>query len=524
MVQDNSLFTLPEAPAADDRSVLPVAESRRWRFFVVLGRGAIWAFVLGGLAFSYGLYNAAVGQGSSVVLLVLAAVSIGLIVLFWHYERPASLINYEAAVFAVWLGYRLGATSLTYELSDSLTDLVRSIKWLCLFSIWIIWAVVGGLLVASRHGRRPNSLTARTTRAIALVALATAGGLLVYQFTSLLLFENRPSVEFSAFTTGCDKVPYLDFKDMAFSPDGRTLATIGGWDREERRTARLWDAATGTSMGDFKEEQGEEGSLPAIGCLAVGFVAAQPGLVVAYGRYSFNTVPYPGSLAVRVWDTTTRKVQQRFQWGDDRIFRPVFSRNGRLFVYSDSKGNIRVFNLLAGRVAAELVRNKGDSDYPRLALTPECDRLACTAHHGKVEVWDLAAAKQESEISVDEPVFCMSLSPGGRLLACGTEGGQVEIIDINAAGRTTVVQCFDDGAVHAVAFSPDGTLLACGGRGRGITKIVETRRWEVVATLRTWGGWPTSCLAFSPDGKRLATGHVNGRVAVWEVLTLKLEQ
>ena len=100
----------------------------------------------------------------------------------------------------------------------------------------------------------------------------------------------------------------------------------------------------------------------------------------------------------------------------------------------------------------------------------------------------------------------MDFSPDGRLLACGTERGCVEVIDVDLVRATTLISCFEDGSVDAVAFSPNGTMLVCGGGQRGLTRVVDTNHWKIVATLRTWGGWRIHCLAFSSDGKRLATG------------------
>ena len=67
-----------------------------------------------------------------------------------------------------------------------------------------------------------------------------------------------------------------------------------------------------------------------------------------------------------------------------------------------------------------------------------------------------------------------------------------------------------------MAFSPDGELLACAAGDRAGTTVIDTKRGTVVATPRTWGGWRTECLAFSPDGSRLATGDANGRVGIWD--------
>jgi WD40 repeat protein len=72
-----------------------------------------------------------------------------------------------------------------------------------------------------------------------------------------------------------------------------------------------------------------------------------------------------------------------------------------------------------------------------------------------------------------------------------------------------------------VAFTRDGRRLAAVGTS---IRLWETRTWDPVRTFGDAGRAgsaraATTCVAFTPDGTRMATGDVASRVTVWDVAT-----
>jgi WD40 repeat protein/serine/threonine protein kinase len=128
----------------------------------------------------------------------------------------------------------------------------------------------------------------------------------------------------------------------------------------------------------------------------------------------------------------------------------------------------------------------------------------------------------------DSGVFCVAFNPTGQYLVSGSRDGIIKLWDAHTGEPLGIFRA-DGAIVYSVAFSPDGRRLAA-GCSDGMIKM-----WEVQCGSRV-PGWkahssPVGCLAFSPDGQRLASSRSNygwegartgGEVKVWDAATGKL--
>lgn len=303
---------------------------------------------------------------------------------------------------------------------------------------------------------------------------------------------------------------------IAFSPDGKRIASGGGMapaGRDAQGTLKVFDAATGVELLSLR---GHEGFVNSVAFSPDGRLLASAGAprTPASGMES--------DLTLRIWDPSTGDVLNTYsahnQGGQTVGWSPDSSR-----VFSGGMdGHLRAWPSAAPAEYHELRGHTGS--VLRLAFSPDGLRLASSGGPGEIQrptnevsdnavrVWDLQTGSPLLVLAEHrDAVLGLAWSPDGTLIATSSADHTLRIWD-GATGVRRVVYTYPLGSIRGIAFSPDSTLLAsAAGNITTLRRLLdgqEIRRLAHAADVMT--------IAFSPDGRRVATGLSSGDILIWD--------
>lgn len=294
-------------------------------------------------------------------------------------------------------------------------------------------------------------------------------------------------------------------RGLAFSPDGTLLVTSGVdgmvrlWRMSDRKLVRSLHHSGGVTSVAFTQD----GQLASAGYDAM----------------------------IRVWRVRDGALARTLRGHSGTVWSVDISRDGQRVVSGGEDRTVRIWRLRDGALLRTLTGHA--LNVWSVAFSADGRRVASGSFDRTVRVWNAeSGALLQTLTGHEQAVVSIAFSPDGQWLASGGDDSSVRIWRTRD-GRLQRTLTGDSNHVYAVAFSRDSQWLAIGGRGQGAIATL----WRQITnsrspndTIRLWrvrdGALQqalaahtddVSSVAFSPDGRWLASGSEDATVMLWRL-------
>ncbi|MEY2407825.1 MAG: hypothetical protein QOF48_495 [Verrucomicrobiota bacterium] len=332
-----------------------------------------------------------------------------------------------------------------------------------------------------------------------LVVLALGFGFTTSRADEIAVPVKPPSVIGTTPDAGATALmPYpiysFSIESMAFSPDGRTLATGDG-----NGNLRLWNVAKGELQSTVRDQNGWIFS-------------------IAWFADGRHFVTAGKDRLIRTHEALhPERVVTTLAGHSNDVHSIAITANGTTLVSAGDDRTVRIWDVANSQLLRTLTGH--EKQIPSIALSPDGARIASGSRDGTVRLWDAATGNEAGILRGHTgDVMSVKFSPDGKFLASGGYDQTIRLWDART-GMPGMVFTGHTYRVYSVAFAPGGKRLA--SAGDQTARIWDVTTGQNMRTFKLQGEATTSpapvrmavsVVAFSPDGQTLAFASTFGTV------------
>ena len=374
------------------------------------------------------------------------------------------------------------------------------------------------------------------------IAYAPDGNRLVVATSiGIWIYDAQTGEELDLLTWGTDSV-----SSLAYSPDGRTIVSDGGWGR-----LHLWDANTGQHIAILEGRAdyiapiaySPDGTTIASGVsnavhlwdantgqhIAILEGHTDPVASLAYSPDGRTIASASGGFGeeadntVRLWDVNTGQLKAILIGHKSPLTSVAYSPDGRTIASAsggfgeEADNTVRLWDANTGQNITTLTGHEDRVN--SIAYSPDGTTIAIGSY-GIIYLWDSISNQYKTPLTGLENVVSLAYSPDGRTLASGSTGWDDNPLRFWDANTGELKHSPTGHITHfeSVVYSPDGTTIAV-ANGAGIYRV---HLWDANTGRHKGSLRGFSKPAFSPDSATIAIAWWNGTIYTWDVGTREL--
>ncbi len=301
------------------------------------------------------------------------------------------------------------------------------------------------------------------------------------------------------------RIPKVNVQSLAMSSDGKMLASGDLPELGSAATIRIWDVATSQQI---KTLSGHTRTINS----------------VAFSKDNRILLSASDDGTVRTWDVASGQPLRVFSGHKGKVTSAVLSPDGRLAVSGGEDNTLRYWDLDIGRELKSTTAHTPTQELPpavtAMSISPDGKMFssACVYCNDVLKLWDAGSGQKIRALFKGyDVIYSSEFSHDGRMIAGGFIDGSVRIWNVTSGVELMILKS-PNGQLFATTLSSDGRMLAI-GLGDSVV-LLDSRTGAELRTLHLPS--LSNVLAFSPDSRKLVTGALsapygNNSLILWNL-------